>query len=321
VSALPDDTVTRVIAAGMDEFRRCGGLDSREVARMVREDGIDVLVDLGGYQMDARLEVFALGAAPVQVAWLGYPGSTGLAGMTHALVDEVACPHGGEAAWTESLVRLPGTYFLGGDGRVPESPALTREGLGLPADAVVLCAFNQPWKIEPRVFGCWMEVLRRVPEAVLWFHEPASHVGANVLFAAREAGIDPSRLVFAPAWPHDRHLARYRFADLFLDSWVCNAHTTAADALAADVPIVSLAGDAFHQRVGASLLGALGCGELVATDPAGYLERAVALARDPVSRRRWSVRLREGRGACDLFAPTRKARVLEDAYRSLVAVI
>jgi hypothetical protein len=321
VSALPDDRVTHAIAAGMDDFRRCAALDSREIARMVREDGIDVLVDLGGYQMDARLEVFALGAAPIQVAWLGYPGSTGIARMTHAFVDEVACPRGSESAWTEALVRLPGSYFLGGDGRVPESPDLTREGLGLPEDGVVMCAFNQPWKIEQRVFDCWMEILRRVPEAVLWLFEPAHDVGANIRKTAESMGIDLGRLVFAPAWPHERHLARYRFADLFLDCWICNAHTTAADALAADLPLVSLAGEAFHQRVGASLLGALGCGELVAVDPASYLERAVALARDSASRRRWSVRLREGRAGCDVFAPARKARVLEEVFRSLTAPV
>ncbi len=319
VSALPDDPVTRSIVAGVDDFRRCAGLDGRDIAQLVREDAIDVLVDLSGYQLDARLDVFALGAAPVQVAWLAYPGSTGIPAIGHALVDPVACPPGSEVAWTERLFRMPGTYFLGGDGRVPEVPGMTRESLGLPEDALVLCGFNQPWKLEPAVFSAWMQILRALPKAVLWLYGPTEEVSTNLREQARRVGIHPERLVFATAIAHDAHLARCRLADLFLDAWVCNAHTTAADALAAGVPLVTLAGTALHQRVGASLLSALGCPELVAPDPAAYVRYVIDLASNSCVRKDWATRLREGRNACDLFSPERKARALEVAFQALSA--
>lgn len=320
VSTLEDDAVTRGIALGMDEFHRCAGMDSRDIAGLVRDDGIDVLVDLGGYQRDARLEVLVLGAAPVQVAWLGYPGSTGIPGVGHAFVDGIACPPGAESGWTERLVRLPGTYFLGGDGVVPEASGMSRDTLGLPRDALVLCGFNQPWKLEPRVFTSWMRILDALPEAVLWLFEPTPEVGANIHMEARRGGVDPARIVFAPPVSHDLHLARCQFADLFLDAWVCNAHTTAADALAAGVPMITLAGSAMHQRVGASLLAALGAPELIAKDSGSYESIAISLGRDHGARSALRDRLLDPAARCALFDARGKARHLEDAFEVLAAL-
>ncbi|ATC33646.1 hypothetical protein CA606_15620 [Caulobacter vibrioides] len=286
-------------------------LSDAEIALKCREHGVDIAVDLKGYTQDGRPGILAHRAAPVQVSWLGYPGTLG-AHADVVLADAVTIPPGAEAHWSEAVVRLP--HYQPNDVLTPAIPAPSRAEAGLPQDARVFCCFNNPAKITPEVFATWMAILRAAPGSVLWLYAGAPGADDNLRAHAREAGVAPERLVFADPTQHDRHLARHALADLVLDTWPYGAHTTASDALRMGVPVLTLPGESFASRVGASLATAIGMSELIATSKADYVAKALSLAADKALKPRIAAAVRRSA----LFDPVAFARSLEAAYAGMV---
>lgn len=311
------DSMRERLAASFDHF-----IDVREhrdidIARMSRELGIDIAVDLKGFTTDQRFGIFAHRCAPVQVSYLGYPGTTGATYMDYVVADRVVIPEKEREFFTEKVVYLPHSYQVNDAKRRISDKVLTREELGLPNHGFVFCCFNNNYKIRPPVFDSWMRILQAVPGSVLWLFEGNAGVVANLQREAQARGVAPERLVFAPRMPLDEHLARHRYADLFLDTLPVNAHTTASDALWAELPVLTCQGQSFAARVASSLLHAVGMQELVTRDAAEYEALAIALAQDPGRLRVLRARLAEQKVASPLFDARQFARDLEAAYTAM----
>ena len=300
------------VRAAADRVVDIDELDTRQAAQRMRDDQIDILVDLKGYTKDSRFELFAMRPAPVQVSFLGYPGTVGADWMDYVIGDPHVTPLEHAADFSEKIAQMPVCYQPNDSQRVlPE--ATPRGECGLPEDAVVLCGFNQPYKISPAVFDSWCRVLREVPGSVLWLLEWNAQVRKNLEPEAAARGIDPSRIVWAPLTKYQTHVARLRQADLFLDTWPYNAHTTASDALWAGVPVVTCRGRSFASRVASSLNRSLGLDGLVFDSAAEFEQGAIALARDADLRAQWRGRL-AGRQQAAVFDSERFARDLEALY-------
>ena len=311
-----DDAMRTRLRAAFERFVDVSALPDIEVVALARRLGTQIAVDLGGFTQHARPGVFEQRAAPLQIGWLGYPGTTAAPFIDYLVADATVIPHDQRAHYSEKVVRLPHSYQVN-DALGPLAPAPPREALGLPAEAFVFCCFNQPAKITPDVFAVWMRMLLRVPGSVLWLLHGNDDAAAQLRRMAQERGVDPQRLVFAPrlAWP--QHVARQAAADLFIDTWHYTAHTTASDALRAGLPVLTLLGQTFAARVAASLLHAVGLPELVAQTPADYEARALALATTPLQVADLRRRLLAQRETAPLFEPARFTRRLEAAYSAL----
>jgi predicted O-linked N-acetylglucosamine transferase (SPINDLY family) len=305
----------RRLIAAFEHFHDVRPLPHAELARRIAADGIDVLVDLKGYTGEARPQVLALRPAPVQASWLGYPGTMAAPFIDCTIADAVVIPPGAECEYGEPIVRLPDSYQANDDRQpiAPDTPG--RTALGLPESAFVFACFNDPYKIDRRVFAAWMRVLAAVPGSVLWLL--GGHANDVLQRVAGAAGIDPQRLVFAGRLPKAEHLARHCAADLFLDTHGCCAHTTASDALWAGLPVLACPGEGFASRVSASLLHAVGLGELVSTSAEDYERRAIALAADRGSLDALRARLEHNRTRLPLFDTARFTRNLEAVYLAL----
>ena len=287
-----------------------------DIARLMREREIDIAVDLMGYTNNARPAVFAHRAAPVQVGYLGYPGTIGAEWIDYILADPHVIPLDEEAHYAECVVRLPDTYFVHDPAqRIGDAP--TRAEVGLPENAFVFCCFNNNYKIMPATFDIWMRLLAGVDGAVLWLLAPSDFAQRNLRREATSRGVDPARLIFASRVPPDVHLARHRLADLFLDTHHYNAHTTAVDALWAGLPVLTFSGSTMAGRVATALLHAAGLPELVARNRADYESRALALARAPATLRALRERLSAQRSTLPLFDPERYRVAIESAYATM----
>ncbi|WP_298966143.1 tetratricopeptide repeat protein [uncultured Methylobacterium sp.] len=315
----PDDgtPMRRRLVAAFDHFVEVGHLSSEEAARRIRADGIDILVDLKGYTLRARTEITALRPAPVQVNYLGYPGTMAADFVDYIVADAFIAPFSAADQFDERIVHLPGCYQPNDRHRRIAEGTPGREAFGLPPDGFVFCCFNNTYKITPSVFAVWMRLLAAVPDAVLWLFEANASAQDNLQYEAGAAGIDPARLVFAPKLDSPEHLARLRLADLFLDTLPVNAHTTASDALWAGLPVLTQAGETLVGRVAGSLLHAIGLPELVTHSAAEYEALALALAQDRPRLAALRARLAENRDASPLFDAAPYARNLEAAYRHM----
>jgi predicted O-linked N-acetylglucosamine transferase (SPINDLY family) len=286
----------------------------RQSAARIARDGIHILVDLKGYTHEARPETFALRPAPLRVAWLGYPASTGRGINDYAIVDAVVAPPGQQPHWGEQLVWMPHSYQVNDCEQPIAAHTPERAELGLPAEGFVFACFNHVYKIEPRMFAAWMRILARVPGSVLWLYCPDRAAQANLEQAASAAGVDPRRLVFAGTAAKPDHLARLRRADLFLDTLWINAHTGASDALWAGLPVLTCPQDAFPSRVAASLVSAAGLPQLICADLRDYEEKAVRLASQDGELRAMREHLETQHARLPLFDTARFTRNLERAY-------
>lgn len=312
----PDDgsPLRKRFERDFDMFREARGLSSAQIAAQIAADGVDILVDLAGHTGNARPEILAMRPAPVQVHYLGYPGTLGGNLADYLVADPVIIPAGQEAFYAERLVRLPFCYQINepyqpippGDGG--------REAWGLPADAFVFCCLNAQYKLTPRLFALWLELLTAVPGSVLWLLVQGETARGNLRRTAAAAGLSPDRLVFADRAPHAVHLARHQAADLFLDTFPVNAHTTASDSLRAGLPLLTLRGNTFVSRVAASILLAMGLPELVADSEAAYRAIALDLARQPEALAAVRGRLLVNAAGSPLFDTIRTTRALEYAY-------
>jgi predicted O-linked N-acetylglucosamine transferase (SPINDLY family) len=318
-SSPPDDPMRRRVVAAVDRFVDVRGMSDLEVARAAREIGIDVAIDLGGFTLNSRTGIFARRAAPVQASYLGFLGTMGASFIDYLIADRVIVPDdAARAHYREQVVRLP-SYQVSDAHRPRPSREFTRAALGLPEQGVVFCCFSNLYKFTPEVFDRWMRILVRVPESVLFLYADRPEAAARLRAQAAARGVDPARLVFGERLPLPEYLARYRCADLFLDTAPYNAGTTASDALWAGLPVLTCAGRAFSARVAASVLTAAGLPELIAADGQDYEDRAVALAHDPARRASIRARLEGDRAASPLFDAARFTRSLERAYAAMHA--
>jgi predicted O-linked N-acetylglucosamine transferase (SPINDLY family) len=290
----------RIEKAFGEHFVEARQMAAAALAQRIRDDAIDVLIDLKGYTLFARNEVFAYRAAPVQVNFLGFPGSLGSEHYDYIIGDPVVTPLAHADGFTEKIAQMPHCYQPN-DRQRPVAPAAGRAAAGLPDDAFVLCCFNANYKITPPVFDRWCALLRQIDDAVLWLFVANPQARKNLAAQAQRRGVDPQRLAWATPLPLAEHLGRMQLADLFLDTLPVNAHTTASDALWAGLPMVTVAGNSFVSRVAASLLVAAGLPELVAPDLDGYERLALDLARDRTRLAGLRQRLVANRDSCALF--------------------
>ncbi|MHA7066698.1 O-linked N-acetylglucosamine transferase, SPINDLY family protein [Azospirillum argentinense] len=307
----------RRLEAAFDAFYDIRGCDAERVQALLAAEGVHILVDLKGYTRHVRFDLLARRLAPVQVAYLGYPGTMGSDVMDYVIGDRFVTPPEHQPHYRERLVIMPDSYQVNDRRRPLDAPVLDRAACGLPPDGFVFCAFNAPFKITPSLFGLWMRVLARVPGSVLWLQQPGRDGADNLRREAAQRGVDPGRLVFAPHRPQAEHLARYRLADLFLDSFPYTGHTTVSDALWMGLPVVTRIGDTFASRVAAGLLNAAGLPQMVTTSFDGYEALAVRLAGDPATLAAYRRRLATARATAPLFDSPRFTRHLERAYRTM----
>jgi len=307
------------VTRAADGFVDVGALSALAAARRIHADGVDILVELNGYTQHGRPDIPALRPAPVQAAYLGYPGTTGAAWLDYLIADRATVPPTHQPHYAERLALLPPSYLLYDPKRAPAAHIPDRAACGLPASGPVLCCFNHSYKITPEVFGAWMRLLAAVPDAVLWLRG-APVAEENLRAEARARGVDPARLVFAARVddPAD-YLARVGLADLFLDTHPYNAHATAADALRAGVPVVTWSGATFASRVAGGLLAAVGLAELATGSLAEYEALALRLLRDPAARGALRGRLGAARETSRLFDPGRFLPALEGLYAAMWA--
>lgn len=293
-------------------------LSNAEAARRIHGDGIHILVNLNGYTRFSRTEIFALRPAPLQVHYpVGYPGSMGAEFIDYVIADPVVMPQEIAASFVEKPVYLPEGYQGNDYAQEIAETEVSRGQQGLPEDGFVFCCFTNNNKMEPVMFGVWMRILQQVPGSVLWLFPESPEVVENLRREAEGHGVAAERLVFAERVDKARHLERHRLADLFLDTRLYTAHTTAVDALWAGLPILSCAGGTFASRVTASLLTSVGLPELIVGSLEDYERRAVELARHPEELKGVRAKLGENRSRMPLFDTERFVRHLEQAYRTM----
>jgi len=313
-----DEMRARLLNA-VDAFHDVADLDDREIARLANARGIDVAIDLKGYTEGGRPGIFAHRAAPVQVSYLGYPGTTGTDFMDYMIADPVTIPDAQRKYYSEQILYLPHSYQVNDDRRRISGEAIARADVGLPDDGFVFCCFNNNYKTSPAEFDIWMRLLRKVEGSVLWLLRDSETAAANLRREAERRGVDPNRLVFADRAPLPVHLARHRCADLFLDTFTVNAHTTASDALWAGLPVLTKLGRSFAARVAGSLLLALDLPELVTETAGDYEKLALELATHPGRLAAIRDKLAENRSSAPLFDTERTTRDIEALYEGLYA--
>ena len=318
VSFGPDDgsPLRRRVLDACDQCLEAREKSDAEVAAWLRQREIDIAVDLKGYTAFSRPGIFAHRPAPVQVSYLGYPGTMAAPFIDYLVADRWLIPESEERFYTEKIVYLPDSYQVNDRQRRISARTPARSEAGLPDEAFVFCCFNNSWKITAPVFGVWMRLLAKVPGSALWLLEDNPWAAENLRRRAGTLGVASERLVFGSRMPSEDHLARHRLADLFLDTFPYNAHTTASDALWAGLPLLTYGGRTFASRVGGSLLRAAGLPELVTTSLEEYERVALGLALRPENLRPLCERLRD-RESLALFDTPAFCRHLEAAYRQM----
>ncbi|HKF96813.1 MAG TPA: hypothetical protein VKB20_01040, partial [Steroidobacteraceae bacterium] len=310
------DPMRKRLEGAFERFIDVRHRSEREVAQLARRLEIDIAVDLGGFTDGGRPGIFALRAAPLQVSYLGYLGTMAAPYMDYLIADATLVPQAAQRHYAEKIVYLPS--YQANDCRRPVAEEhFSRLELGLPATGMVYCCFNANYKLTPATFDSWMRILQATPGSVLFLYASSAAVVENLSREARSRGVAAERLVFGGKLPFAQYLARYRTADLFLDTLPYNAGTTASDALWAGLPVLSCAGEAFAARMGASLLQAIGLPELITTSRERYEQLAIELGQDRQRLEAIRQKLAAQRHSAPLFDTARFTGHLEDAYRKM----
>lgn len=307
----------RRIVEAFDDFHYVADSSDEALARHIREIEVDVLIDLNGQTHGWRPAVYAYRPAPVIATWLGFAGTMGAEFIDYVIADSVVAPLGHQKFFPERIWHLPNSYWPAFT--APSLPAVSRDQVGLPACSFVFACFNNPWKIGASQFGAWMRLLHAVQHSVLWLRNDSEELMQKLRREANSRSIDPLRLIFAPRTnTQEQHLARHQAADLFLDTFPYNGHTTTADALAAGRPVVTVKGMSFASRVAASLLRSAGLPELITETIEDYEALALTLARDADHLTMLRKRLITSHRNAPLFAPSKFARDIEAAYMEML---
>jgi protein O-GlcNAc transferase len=318
ISIGPDDNseIRRRLERSFDKFIDAAALSRDEIAKRIREEEIDILIDLNGFTHDARTEIFACRPAPIQMNYLGYSGTMGASYFDYIIADPTLIPASDQSGYTEKIVYLPHSYLPHDDAsRRISDRSFERSEFGLPGNGFVFCCFNNAYKLNPHLFRSRMKLLQAVEGSVLWLSESNATATNNLRREATAAGVNPDRLVFAGRVPSSAdHLARHRLADLFLDTLPYNAHTTASDALLTGLPVLTQIGETFAGRVAASLLTAIGLPELIVQTQEQFERRAIELATRPELMAAIKDKLAENRLTKPLFDTKLYTRHIESAY-------
>jgi protein O-GlcNAc transferase len=309
-----DDMRQRLIKA-FDVFTDVKDMSDDEIALKAKRDKIDIAIDLTGYTQHCRPGIFFYRAAPIQINYLGFSSTMGADFIDYIIADPVLIPRDHEQYYSEQVLRLPNTFMPTDNTREISACQITRADVGLPDEAFVFCCFNNNFKISPREFDIWMRVLTQVEGSVLWLRNSNTWSERNLLAQVKKRGVDPSRLIFAGRVPMDEHLARQRLADLFLDTFAYNAHTTASEALWAGLPVITKAGKGFSARAAASLLTAIELPELITETEQDYEALILHLASHPERLTQVREKLTNNRLTTPLFNTALYTRHLEDGYQ------
>jgi protein O-GlcNAc transferase len=302
------------LAKTFDCFIDAKDMIDKDISLRARQDKIDIAIDLNGYTQNARTGIFAYRAAPIQINFLGYPGTLGAEFMDYIVADRFLIPGENQKHFNEKPLYLPNTYMPTDDSRELSQKPMNRSDMGLPDDAFVFCCFNNNYKISPAEFDIWMRLLTKVENSVLWLRQSNQFSHINIKNEAQKRKVDPSRIVFADKLPMDEHLARHRLADLFVDTFAFNAHTTATEALWAGLPVVTKIGLGFAARVAGSLLNAVGLPELVTETERDYEALILELATNPTKLARIKEKLATNRLTQPLFNTELYTKHLESGY-------
>ena len=312
------DAMKERLNQAFDHFVDVSDMSDEAIAKWSRDQKIDIAVDLKGYTHQARTGIFGLRAAPIQVNYLGFPGSMQLPYIDYIIADPVVIPQELEGGYSEKIVYLPNSYQVNDRQRQIADIKFSKAQCGLPENGFVFCCFNNSFKIIPPIFDVWMRVLQNVSGSVMWLLEDNAKAAENLRMEAKQRGINPERLIFAPRMPLSEHLARHHLADLFIDTFPCNAHTTASDALWAGLPVVTLTGHSFASRVAASLLNAIDLPELITTNIQGYEDLLIELGNNPDKVHEIKQKLQRNRLNTPLFDTPSYCRHLESAYEQMM---
>jgi len=307
------------VLQSFDEFIDVRMKSDSEISSLSREMEIDIAVNLGGYTQDSRTGVFANLAAPIQVNFLGFPGTMGADYIDYIIADHIVIPTENESYFSEKIVYMPETYQINMSKRDVSNKPLSRSDLGLPEASFIFSCFNNIHKITPPTFECWMRILKSVDGSVLWLYANNQNVITNILNSASRLGVDKSRIIFAQHVPVEEHLNRIGMADLFLDTLPYNAHTTASEALRMGVPVITLIGNSFASRVAASIVTAVDMPELITQTQDEYESLAIELAKNQQKFNNIKQKLIENLSTCSLLNSQSFTKNLELAYEQMNA--
>jgi predicted O-linked N-acetylglucosamine transferase (SPINDLY family) len=273
-----EDEMRQRLEKSFDQFIEVSKCSDDEIAQLSRGLNIDIAIDLKGYTYNARPNIFAYRCAPIQINYLGFPGTLGSKNFDYIIADSFIVPHHNQKFYTEKIIYLPHCYQVNDSKKVISSSQYRKKDFGLPDNKFIYCSFNNTYKITPIIFDSWMQILKTVENSVLWLFEENEIAANNLKLEASKKGVDMNRLIFAQKLPLDEHLSRCQLADLCIDTFPCNGHTTTSDALWAGIPVVTLAGESFSSRVAGSLLNTIGAPELITYSVNDYINLAIELA-------------------------------------------
>ena len=311
----PPSELRQRIINSFDHFAELNELSDQDVALKARQDRLDIAIDLNGYTGGARSRIFAYRVAPIQINYLGFPGTSGADFIDYIIADKHIIPDRSRQFYTETPIYLPHTYMPTDNTRKFSKNSMDRRSLGLPNDAFVICCFNNNYKIMNAEFDIWMRVLSKIENSVLWLRQSNWWAAENIKKEAWKRKIDPARIVFAERVPMDEHLTRQRFADLFVDTFNYNAHTTATEALWAGLPVITMRGQGFAARVGSSLLNAVGMSELITESEKEYEALILELATNKDKLINVKKKLAANLLSTPLFDTEQYTKYLEDGYQ------
>jgi protein O-GlcNAc transferase len=315
----PSDAMRDRVKQCFTQFIDVCMLTDKQVAELSRELAIDIAIDLKGYTSGARTKIFSYRAAPIQVNYLGYPGTMGVPYIDYIIADPILIPEENRLFFSEKVAYLPNSYQVNDRRREISQYKPHRSGVGLPEEGFVFCCFNAGYKITPETFRSWAFILKSVDQSILWLLNDGGVSGVkNLKKMAIQNGVDPNRLIFAEPIPLPYHLARCQLADLFLDTLPCNAHTTASDALWAGLPIITLIGEGFSGRVAASLINAVGMPELITKNIKEYENLAIELATTSAKYNQIKSKLFNQRLTSPLFDTTNYTKDIEALFIKMI---
>ena len=314
-----EDETTKRLKDYAYKFRNISQLSELDCVNIARNDEIDIAVDLKGHCFNSKLEIFSHRVAPIQISYLGYPGSTGLKSMDYIIADKTLIPDGYEKYYSEKIIYMPYTYQCNDNEKLISKRKFKKSDCGIDNSAFVFTCFNNNNKITKEAFEIWMKLLDNVEGSVLWLFKSSETASENLRNEALKKKVDPNRIIFAEEIPLDEHLARHSCGDLFLDTFYYNAHTTASDALWAGMPVLTLPGKSFSSRVGASLLNALDIKELICINKEDYYQKALDLAKNPEKLKSIKDEIIYKREKSPLFDSRKFTKDLESEYFKLIS--
>lgn len=309
-----DDEMRTRLKKSFDQLIDASTMSDIEIAQLSRHLKIDIAVDLKGFTQNCRAGIFAYRVAPIQLSYLGYPGTMSAGYIDYLIADKTLIPQEAQQGYSEKIAYLPNSYQANDRKRTISDKQFTKAELGLPEQGFIFCSFNNNYKILPATFESWMRILKVVDGSVLWLYEDNAAAAHHLRQEAEKRGVHPSRLVFAKRMPLAEHLARHQLADLFIDAFPCNAHTTASDALWAGLPVLTSMGNSFASRVAASLLNAIGLPELVTSSPQAYEALAIEIAKHPEKLAALKQKLASNRLTTPLFDTPQFTKDFERVY-------